>query len=372
LAQLIAVQAYISVVVEERRVTLSAPKTTADSLLRQLKSAGLAAAEISLSGGFHCERHRDDAEALGRIFDSNPAFTLPAALELAFPTISNTGGGYISNGKLHQVLARSMLVEQSNWQQAFAALQSSTLTPESLVVSFGSERCVPLGLARKLGPRLVQVTDLDLESAQLPAYFLDSRSPLGNKGGVVSDDAIAVVGMSCQLPGAADLEEFWDALCAGKSQHVEVPGDRFDFQTTWRELDPKRKWYGNFIEDHDAFDHKFFKKSPREMSSTDPQHRLILQAAYQAVEQSGYFNMSSQDTHIGCYIGVGLVDYENNIACYQPTAYAATGNLKSFAAGKISHYFGWTGPGLSTPSFLTSTPNFWRSREMERVLLGVS
>lgn len=349
------IQAYISVVVEDKRATISTPSTTVALLLEHLKGAGLAVAEISLSGGFHCEGNREDAEALGRMFDSSPAFTLPAALEMVLPSFSNTGGGHINTGKLHQVLTRSMLVEQSDWQQAFASLQSHSLTHKNLVVSFGSERCVPAGLARKLGPRLIHIADLELhhESAQLSVSSFDWRKILSDKDSLGSDEAVAVVGMSCQLPGAADLEEFWAALCAAKSQHTEVPADRFDFQTTWRDLDTKRKWYGNFIDDHDAFDHKFFKRSPREMSSTDPQHRLMLQAAYQAVEQSGYFNMRSkdQDRHVGCYIGVGLVDYENNIACYPPTAYAATGNLKSFAAGKISHYFGWTGPGLSKQIF---------------------
>ncbi|KFY80937.1 hypothetical protein V499_00270 [Pseudogymnoascus sp. VKM F-103] len=352
-------EAYISVVVEDKRATISTPSTTVAPLLEHLKDAGLAVAEISLSGGFHFEGNREDAEALGRMFDSSPAFTLPAALEMVLPSFSNTGGGHINTGKLHQVLTRSMLVEQSDWQQAFASLQSHTLTHKNLVVCFGSERCVPAGLARKLGPRLIHIADLDLhhESAQLSASSFDWRKILSDKDSLGSDEAVAVVGMSCQLPGAADLEEFWAALCAAKSQHTEVPADRFDFQTTWRDLDTKRKWYGNFIDDHDAFDHKFFKRSPREMSSTDPQHRLMLQAAYQAVEQSGYFNMRSkdQDRHVGCYIGVGLVDYENNIACYPPTAYAATGNLKSFAAGKISHYFGWTGPGLTIDTACSSS-----------------
>ncbi|EMR67039.1 putative polyketide synthase protein [Eutypa lata UCREL1] len=155
--------------------------------------------------------------------------------------------------------------------------------------------------------------------------------------------------------GADDLDEFWQLLCAAESQHIEVPKDRFKFKTPWREDDGSRKWFGNFIKDHDTFDHKFFKKSPREMSSTDPQHRLMLQAAYQAVEQSGYFGRSDQNKHIGCYIGVGLVDYERNIGCYAPTAYSATGNLKSFVAGKISHYFGWTGPGLTIDTACSSS-----------------
>ena len=65
------------------------------------------------------------------------------------------------------------------------------------------------------------------------------------------------------------------------------------------------------------------------------------------MEQSGYFNSSNPDTRVGVYVGVCAADYEANIACYQPNAFSATGNLKSFIAGKISHYFGWTGPGLT-------------------------
>lgn len=176
--------------------------------------------------------------------------------------------------------------------------------------------------------------------------MLDAPPPHKHEDALAGND-IAVIGMSCKVAGADDLGEFWKTLCAGKSQHVEVPMDRFSFESSFRKNDSERKWYGNFIEDYDAFDHKFFKKSPREMASTDPQQRLMLSVTYQAVEQSGYFRSSKSDKHIGCYVGVGTVDYENNIACYPPNAFSATGNLKSFVAGKISHYFGWTGPALT-------------------------
>ncbi len=88
---------------------------------------------------------------------------------------------------------------------------------------------------------------------------------------------------------------------------------------------------------------RFFQKSPREAATQDPQQRLFLQSAYQAVEQSGYFNSPDADRNIGVYVGVCAADYEANIACYPPNAFSATGNLKSFIAGKISHYFGWQG-----------------------------
>lgn len=163
--------------------------------------------------------------------------------------------------------------------------------------------------------------------------------------------------MSGHLPGAKDLDDFWHVLASGKSQHVEVPMDRFKMESPWRGLEPGRKWYGNFIQDHDTFDHKFFKKSPREMASTDPQHRVILQCAYQAVEQSGYFRSRKTETgtHIGCYMGVGNNEYNRNVACHPATAYSATGNLRSFIAGKVSHYFGWTGPSLTIDTACSSS-----------------
>ena len=129
-------------------------------------------------------------------------------------------------------------------------------------------------------------------------------------------------------------------------ERYELPEERFRFETAFRDVDPKRKWYGNFMNDYDKFDHKFFKKSPRESATMDPQQRLILQIAYQAVEQSGYFHVAEPDKHVGCYVGLCACDYENNIACHAPNAFTATGNLKGFIAGKVSHHFGWTGPGL--------------------------
>lgn len=89
--------------------------------------------------------------------------------------------------------------------------------------------------------------------------------------------------MAGHFPGARDLIEFWNMLVEGQSQHSVIPAERFSMETAWRQLDPSQSWYGNFLSDYDTFDHKFFKRSPREMASTDPQHRIILQLAYQVM-----------------------------------------------------------------------------------------
>ncbi|KAL2167888.1 hypothetical protein VTG60DRAFT_675 [Thermothelomyces hinnuleus] len=289
-------------------------------------------------------------EAITNFCDSDPAFQFPDVSQLALPIHLHPAGHSTKDTKLHHVVLRMILVQQCNWYQTFARVQSSRLEPkESVVVSFGPDRGVPPSLMRKLGPRLLHAADLDQAAPRLAESALDPAAAfIHQRDG--SDNDIAIVGMSCQVAGASDLGEFWEILREGKSQHIEVPPERFGPETQWRDVDPSRKWHGNFIKDHDVFDHKFFKKSPREIVSTDPQQRLMLQCAYQAVEQSGYFHQPNPDTRVGCYIGACAADYEHNVACYAPNAFTATGNLKSFIPGKISHYFGWTGPGLTIDS----------------------
>ncbi len=335
---------------DETRATVTTSSKTALIMQQKLRAEGIIATEVGLHGRFHWDHYRDDVESLKRFCDSNEKFQLPEASELVMPTRSNSGGDFITHGRLHHVALQSILVDQSQWFRTFSAVRESSLSlKESCVISFGPERCVPPSILRGLSPQVIYMSDVD------------QAIPLAHDERPYSENDIAVIGMSCKVAGADNLEEFWKLLCEGKSQHQEVPTARFGFDSPFRDADPKRKWFGNFINDHDKFDHKFFKKSPREIASTDPQQRHLLQIAYQAVEQSGYFRSGqSQDTEqarhqVGCYVGVCAVDYENNIACHAPNAFSATGNLRGFIAGKISHYMGWTGPGLTIDTACSSS-----------------
>ena len=313
-----------------------------------MRAAGVISTEVGLRGRFHCDEHLENADTLIAFCDSHSELQFPDASALILPTRSNSGGDYITEGRLHAEALRSILLEPPQWYQTFARVRGSKLKDkDSLVISFGPERCVPPSIMRGLNPQVVHIADLDLSTAKPEASLQDQR--------IYTDNDIAVIGMSCKVAGADNLEEYWNLLCEGKSQHKEVPSSRFGFETPWRDADSKRKWYGNFIDDHDMFDHKFFKKSPREIASTDPQQRHLLQIAYQAVEQSGYFQSPDWDKRVGCYVGVCAVDYENNVACHAPNAFSATGNLKGFIAGKVSHYFGWTGPGLTIDTACSSS-----------------
>jgi acyl transferase domain-containing protein len=83
---------------------------------------------------------------------------------------------------------------------------------------------------------------------------------------------------------------------------------------------------GNFVSDVDKFDHEFFSVSPREAQSMDPQIRILLHTAYEALEDSGYVPNVSQSFNpetFGCYVGAATEDYvqnlRNNIDVYYST-----------------------------------------------------
>ncbi|KAJ5456730.1 Type I Iterative Polyketide synthase (PKS) [Penicillium desertorum] len=320
-------EAYMSVVYDERRATITVSKSKSSELIQQLRAADIVAAEIGLSGRFHWPSHGTITEQCIRFCATTPAFQFPGASELAFPVRGTVNGKYLADANLHEVAIRSMLVDRPDWYRTLLTTWSEALTsPASSITLFGPKSCVPPSLMSRIGPHL-------RPSPNLPRRIHSLDTPEDRD--IDRDNRIAVIGMSC----------------LGKSQHIPVPPGRFGMQSTWRGMDENRTWYGNFLQDYDAFDHKFFKKSPREMASADPQHRIMLQTVYQAVENSGYFAPTTQshrtkDSRIGCYVGLGLVDYENNIACHPANAYSVTGNLGSFAAGKVSHYFGWTGPSM--------------------------
>lgn len=78
----------------------------------------------------------------------------------------------------------------------------------------------------------------------------------------------------------------------------------------------------------------------------DPQQRILLEVAYQAMESSGYLRKHRRDDgdNVGCFIGASFNEYLDNTSAHIPTAYTSTGTIRAFLCGKISYYFGWSGP----------------------------
>ncbi|KAK4555343.1 hypothetical protein LTR86_007640 [Recurvomyces mirabilis] len=333
-------ESYISVDYDENRATITTTSEKLSHLIRVLKDDGIVAYEIGLRGRYHWDGHRQTAEHLTTFCDAHSELQFREAKDNPLSLPSTTTAEEVSYGKLHHVAIRDILVERCHW---FSTYQHSVVDQlqdaASSILVFGEEKCVPPSILRHVHEHVKQMTDRAEATKRISALACSKPGDC--------DDDIAVVGMACKVAGADDLDELWEIMCRGESQHVEVPQSRVSFESQWRGLDDRRKWYGNFLRDPDAYDHKFFRKSPIEAASQDPQQRLFLQSAYQAVEQSGYFNNPDPDRRVGVFAGVGAVDYETNVACHPANAYSATGNLRAFITGKVSHYFGWSGPSLT-------------------------
>ena len=167
-------------------------------------------------------------------------------------------------------------------------------------------------------------------------------------------NAIAVVGMGCRFPGADSVEEFWRILDAGQSMLSEPPSGRFPTHDHERSTD-KTVYFGNYLDDISRFDHRFFKKSSREAASMDPQQRILLEVSYQALESSGFFGPREPDLDVGCFIGVCASDYNDNVASHPSNAFSALGTLRAFVPGRVSHFFGLSGPSVALDTACSSS-----------------
>ncbi|KAJ9486472.1 hypothetical protein VN97_g6860 [Penicillium thymicola] len=356
--------AYISVILDESRVTVTVSERLAPKLVRQLRAAGVTAIQLPFKGQLHSPTAEREhlTEAVIEMCHSMPELQYPDAAQLALP-INQVSGQ--ETGLVGMVL-RSMLVKQLNWTSTASRL---ALNKEELSrVEFGLDRPLPPPVVRAFGAKL-DYKEVDVpkhrphNKGKEPVHDTESVQVAEQPRQEADENAIAVVGMSLKVAGANDLEEFQQMLKTGQSQHQLITDDQITPNMMFRDKDPNRKWYGNFVRDPDAFDHKFFKKSPRESTSIDPQGRLSLEAAYQALQQSGYFNelaMTSaaeqeRKKHVGVYVGLCSYEYDSNVHCHPPSAFTTTGELRSFIPGRVSHYFGWTGPSLTFDTACSSS-----------------
>ncbi|KAL4981893.1 BcPKS20, polyketide synthase [Aspergillus falconensis] len=162
------------------------------------------------------------------------------------------------------------------------------------------------------------------------------------------EHAVAVVAMACRTPAGDTPDKLWQVLEGGKSTLREL--DLARFPDARGQMKGKGKIWGNFLPGGiQTFDHKFFDKSKREATALDPHQRLLLETTYQALEAAGWAD-AAPETHgdslttTGCFIGMGAPDYLLNQASNPFSPYTGGGMLRSFVAGRLSHYFGWTGP----------------------------
>ncbi|MFE3140958.1 type I polyketide synthase [Streptomyces scopuliridis] len=173
-------------------------------------------------------------------------------------------------------------------------------------------------------------------------------------------EAIAVVGLSCRLPGAGSPAGFWDLLRTGSDAITEVPEGRWRTATG----DPAPEETGNamrrggFLDRVDTFDAAFFGISPREAVTMDPQQRLVLELAWEALEDAGIVPAALRDSRTAVFVGTLRDDYAALL--YQHGSRAITqhtmaGVNRGVIANRVSYHLGLRGPSLTVDSAQSSS-----------------
>ncbi len=172
---------------------------------------------------------------------------------------------------------------------------------------------------------------------------------------------IAVIGMGCRLPVDIDSpEQLWEALLRGDDLVREVPPERWDNDDYY---DPQpgmpgrttSRW-GAFLGDVAGFDAEFFGLSDREASAMDPQHRLLLETSWEALEHAGLTPQSVRESLAGVFVGLTHYDYEmvSNASEAMEGPYGVPGNTFALAAGRIAYTLGLRGPAVAVDTACSS------------------
>lgn len=161
-----------------------------------------------------------------------------------------------------------------------------------------------------------------------------------------SAGAIAIVGVACRFPGdASSPEKLWSTLSNGRSAWREFPADRLNINGFYHpsvRSDSFNFKGAHFIdEDVAAFDAKFFGVAKTEADAIDPQQRILLEVAYEAVENAGFPMETMQGSKTCVFVGSFVKDYEQiSMRDSQTTAAdCATGNGIAIMANRISFFF---------------------------------
>ncbi len=177
-------------------------------------------------------------------------------------------------------------------------------------------------------------------------------------------DPIAIIGIGCRLPGGVQgPASFWQLLQNGVDAITEIPSDRWNIQ---KFFDPDQskpgrtyaKW-GGFIDKIDQFDAQFFGISPREAAVMDPQHRLLLEMTWEALEDGGQAPETLAGSATGVFVGIFMRDFEqlltgpNNRQLINN--HTGVGTAMSIAANRISYVFDFTGPSVALDTACSSS-----------------
>ncbi|MFJ3671578.1 type I polyketide synthase [Streptomyces sp. NPDC090106] len=167
------------------------------------------------------------------------------------------------------------------------------------------------------------------------------------------NEATAVVGIACRLPGAPDPDAFWKLLDEGRNAVGEVPSGRFPHSPENADVRP-----GGFLDHVDLFDPEFFGMSPAEAAATDPQQRLVLELAWEALENAGLRPGTLGGSRTGVFVGAMAGDFTTLVHQHGTdalTRHTLTGLTRGIIANRVSYALDLRGPSLTVDGAQSSS-----------------
>ena len=171
-----------------------------------------------------------------------------------------------------------------------------------------------------------------------------------------NDDAVAIIGLAGEFPGADNLADFWADIQAGKESITAIPADRWATQGD-NKSNPQFVNRGGFLNHVNAFDPEMFRMSSDEASRLDPQVRVLLRSAWHAMENAGYTPSAIKSQQVGVYVGAMNEDFTWVMSEYfaRTGHYPGAGSVVSELANRISFLMNLRGPSFTVATTCASS-----------------
>lgn len=258
----------------------------------------------------------------------------------------------------------------SEWQKTKPVENTSTASneasrPAAKKAAGGWKRLKPMGQNTATPSKPSQPLEKATQSVTVKPFSSPSRQSFQDE---YLEDEIAIVGLAGKYPDADNMDDFWDNLAGKRDSIKEIPRERWDyrpyFDPDYQNVKEGKAYavWASFLDDYDKFDPLFFNISPSEAALLDPQERLVLEVAWETMEDAGYtrkqlrrFLDKEESAEVGVFIGTTTQTYDfwglEELRKGNPVL---TNASPWSMVNRISYCFNFTGPCMPVDTACSS------------------